>query len=40
MYLSQMEIVGVLGLQKRVNYRNTLAVEDMVNNNVKMWLMS
>lgn len=35
-----MELVGTLGLQKIVPLRNALTVQDMVDNSVKVWLLS
>ena len=39
-HLTNMSIVGTLGLQKTVPLRNSLTVQDLTNNRVKVWLLS
>lgn len=39
-HLNNMTLAGVLGLQKIVPLRNTLTVQDMIDNSVKVWLLS
>ena len=36
----QLEILGVLGVQKPIHLRNRVAVDDMVLNGVKPWIVS
>lgn len=35
-----MQLVGTLGMQKIVPLRNSLTVNDMIDNRVKVWLLS
>ena len=37
---SQLEILGVLGIQKPIHLRNRIAVDDMILNGVKPWIIS
>lgn len=36
----QLEILGVLGVQKPIHLRNRVAVDDMILNGVKPWIVS
>ena len=36
----QLEILGILGLQKAVHLRNRITVDEMVLNGVKPWIIS
>lgn len=36
----QLEILGVLGVQKPIHLRNRIAVDDMIMNGVKPWIIS
>lgn len=36
----QLEILGVLGVQKAVHLRNRVVVDDMILNGVKPWIVS
>ena len=39
-YLNGMTLVGTLGMQKIVPMRNSLTVQDLIDNGVKVWLLS
>ena len=36
----QLEILGILGLQKAIHMRNRVVVDDMIYNGVKPWIVS
>lgn len=36
----QLEVLGVLGVHRAVHFRNRVAVDDMILNGVKPWIVS
>lgn len=36
----QLEVLGILGVQKTIHLRNRVTVDDMILNGVKPWLIS
>jgi len=36
----QLEILGILGLQKSIHLRNRVVVDEMILNGVKPWIIS
>lgn len=36
----ELKVLGVVGTQEIFNFRDTLVIEDMMRNGVKVWLMS